>query len=152
MTRSASKLEQQSEATAVRGGASEPVEIGTEVFSRREVMVRTGRNRVLEFLRATGGQIVEDFVPLTFPFCWLSLPEVRSVVEALICRERALPVHEAQSFSYQQRLEIETDYVLDIEFSRTAKPPRLTLSATIATRQGTLCGRLETVLRIVPIA
>jgi hypothetical protein len=114
------------------------------------IRVRTDRSEVAGFLREIGGT-TGGFVPLTFPVSWLALPAVRGLILQLIGGQGFLPVHEGQSFAYEQELRIETDYVLAIEARRTAKPPRLTLKMTIATEQGEICGRSETVLRILPL-
>lgn len=115
------------------------------------IRVRTDRSEVAGFLRETGGARTGGFVPLTFPVRWLALPAVRGLILQLIGGQGFLPVHEGQSFAYEQELRIETDYVLAIEARRTAKPPRLTLKMAIATGQGEICGRSETVLRILPL-
>lgn len=115
------------------------------------IRVRTDKGEVTEFSHATGGARTGGFVPLTFPVRWLALPSVRGMILQLIGGQGFLPVHEGQSFEYEHELRLETDYILAIEARRTAKPPRLILKMAIATRQGEICGRSETLLRIVPI-
>jgi hypothetical protein len=63
-----------------------------------------------------------------------------------------LPVHEAQSFAYERRLEIDSDYVIAVELRRAADPPRLFVHVAISTPLDVLFGRLDAVLRLVPIA
>ncbi len=116
------------------------------------IRVRTGAGEVAEFLRETGGARTGGFVPLTFPFRWLALPAIRGLILQSIGGDGFLPVHEAQSFSYERELQIETDYVLAVEARRTVKPPRLTLKMAVSTGQGEICARVETVLRIAPLS
>ncbi|PZR90012.1 MAG: hypothetical protein DLM68_05220 [Hyphomicrobiales bacterium] len=115
------------------------------------IRVRTGAGEVAGFLRETGGARTGGFVPLTFPVRWLALPAVRGLILQLIGGQGFLPVQEGQSFAYEHELRIETDYVLDIEARRAAKPPRLILRMAVSTGQGEICAHLETVLRIVPL-
>jgi hypothetical protein len=128
------------------GFAPEPSE--DALICLPSIQVRTERDEVEGFLRETGGA-TGGFVPLTFPIRWLALPAVRGLISQLIGGQGFLPVHEAQSFSYEHELRIETDYVLAIEARRTPRPPRLTLKMAITTGQGKICARSETVLRIV---
>lgn len=113
--------------------------------------VRTDRGEVAEFLHATGDARTGGIVPLTFPVRWLTLPSVRGLILQLIGGQGFLPVHESQSFAYEHELRIDTDYVLAIEARRTVMPPRLILNMAIVTGQGAICGRSETLLRIVPV-
>ncbi|MGH6847238.1 MAG: hypothetical protein ACREC0_07320 [Methylocella sp.] len=115
------------------------------------IQVRTERGDVAGFLRETGVAPTGDFVPLIFPVRWLALPAVRGLILQLIGGQGFLPIHEAQSFAYERELRIESEYVLAIEARRTAKPPRLILRMAVSTRQGQVCARSETVLRIVPL-
>lgn len=115
------------------------------------VAVRTESAAVAAFARETGAAPIEGFVPLTYPFCWVTLPAIRPII-AQMTGENFLPIHEAQSFEYECSLEPDADYVLAVELHREAEPPRLILRATISTPQGRRCGRFETVLRIVPLA
>jgi hypothetical protein len=104
---------------------------------------------VAAFCRATGGHRLPVEVPLTFPARWLALPPARDLIVQSL-GGGFIPVHEAQNFAYQHALQIETDYVLSIEAHRTPSPPRLTLRMAIASLEGEVCTRLETILRIVP--
>jgi hypothetical protein len=113
------------------------------------VRVRTGAGEVAAFLRETGGIGTGDFVPLTFPFRWLTLPAIRGSILRLSGGEGFLPVHEAQSFAYERSLRADADYVLDVEIQSAEKPPRLILKMTVSTVQDEICARLETILRIV---
>lgn len=66
--------------------------------------------------------------------------------------EGFLPVHEAQSFVYENCLRPGAEYILSVEVQSTEKPPRLVVTMLVSTGQGEMCARLETVLRIVPLA
>ena len=138
--------EQESRAAAL---APEPSE--DALIRLPPIRVRTEANEVAGFLRETGDCPTAGFVPLTFPARWLALPAVRGAILQSIGGSGFLPVHEAQSFSYEQDLRIETDYVLAVEACRTATPPRVTLKMAVSTGEGAICARVETVLRIVPL-
>jgi hypothetical protein len=112
--------------------------------------VRTATQEVAAFACATAGAPKLGRVPLTFPACWLALPSVRALITHSI-GGGFLPIHEAQNFSYERELEVDREYILGVEACRTQAPPRLTLRMTIASPEGEICARLETVLRIVPI-
>ena len=113
------------------------------------IRVRTEPDEVAAFLRETGGIGTGDFVPLTFPFRWLTLPAIRGLILQLSGGEGFLPVHEAQSFAYERSLRADDDYILDVAFQTAEKPPRLILKMAVSTVQGEICAHLETVLRIV---
>lgn len=113
--------------------------------------VRTESSVVAAFSRETGGQETGDFVPLTFPFCWLTLPKVRAEILDMIGGDSFVPVHESQSFAYERELHVDTDYLLAFELSQVAKPPRVIVRLTILTLADEVCARLETVLRIVAL-
>ncbi len=115
------------------------------------VRVRTTTREVAGFLRETGGNHVGGSVPVTFPARWLALPVIRGLILQMTGGQGFLPVHEAQSFAYDQELQLESDYILAVEARRTAKPPRLTLKIAVSAGQGELCARIETVLRIAPL-
>ncbi|MCI0737060.1 MAG: hypothetical protein L0Y50_12455 [Beijerinckiaceae bacterium] len=116
------------------------------------ICVRTGADEVAGFLRETGGVGTGDFVPLTFPFRWLALPTIRGKILQMSGGENFLPVHEAQSFAYQQSLRTGADYVLCVEIKPVEKPPRLIVKMTVTAGQGELCAELEAILRIVRLA
>jgi hypothetical protein len=134
--------------TQVAATASEPTK-GTAAPVTRQIRVRVERDAVLDFQRATQVPADETQVPLTFSLCFLALPEIRSLIETMIGGKGFVPVHEGQSFNVMQSLKIAADYDLSVSFSRSEKPPRLTLRALIATPQGAPCVEIETILRIV---
>jgi hypothetical protein len=113
--------------------------------------VRVEPHEAAEFSRAAGYEPAGGFVPLTFPIRWLALPAVRALI-LQATGEGFLPVHEAQDFTYLRPLQAGADYSLSVEACRSAKPPRLTVRTAVSTQQDEICVRLETVLRIVPLA
>ncbi|VTZ26067.1 conserved hypothetical protein [Methylocella tundrae] len=125
----------------------------------RGVGVRTDAEKIAAFRRESGdavGQTAgENFdpnaVPLTYPFCWLTMPEIRPTLEGRI-GAGFLPVHEAQSFDYDRPLAVGRDYLLDFTFTRTSDPERLTVKVAISTPDAGTWATFETVLRIVPLA
>jgi hypothetical protein len=112
--------------------------------------VRTKAADVAQFAEATGTAPFAGFVPLTYPFCWLALPEARRLIMDLVGSD-ALPVHESQSFTYLRALQPDCDYSLSIEAFRGANSDRVTLQAAVSTLDGKECLNFETVLRIVPL-
>lgn len=144
--------------TAREAGADAPVQLP-------EILVRTDAERVAAFKRAAGNSawhgaadelasrvLGEPAVPLTYPFCWLTMQEVRLTLERMIGRPAYLPVHEAQSFDYECPLALDADYRLAFSFRRANEPLRLIVNAEISTPQGQSCAQFETILRLVPTA
>lgn len=123
-------------------GAAAPVRLPA-------IRVRTKLTEVAAFSRETFGTGTGNFVPLTFPFRWFTLPPIRALILQLSGGDGFLPVHEAQSFVYERSLRTGADYVLDIAIETSETPPRLTLKMTVTTLQGEICAQLETILRIV---
>ncbi|HET6377960.1 MAG TPA: hypothetical protein VFG05_06585 [Methylocella sp.] len=114
------------------------------------IEVRTAAEDVACFLAATPAPCgAGDFVPLTFPFRWMTLPEVRSFICEVI-GPGFLPLHESQSFLYERPLRVDSAYVLAIEACRSANPPRLTVCMAVSSPEGEGCAKLEAVLRIIP--
>ena len=85
------------------------------------IRVRTEPTEVAAFSRETFAAGTGDFVPLTFPFRWLTLPAIRALIVQLSGGEEFLPVHEAQSFVYERSLRTGADYVLDIAIETSSK-------------------------------
>jgi hypothetical protein len=117
-----------------------------------EIWVRTDAAHVAAFQRETGGEPVLGLVPLTYPFCWLTLPAVRPTLARMIGGDSFIPIHEAQSFDYEQPLRTDADYRIVFKVRRKAEPAQLIVNATISTSQREICARFETVLRIVSVA
>jgi hypothetical protein len=140
-------------------GAAEPAQIApagqmpecTENVPVRlpPIEVRIEPRDVGAFCRATGSPRLHPEVPLTFPARWLALPAVRDLIVRSI-GSGFIPIHEAQTFAYERVLQIDAAYIFTVEARRAPAPPRLNLRMSIATPQGEICTRLETVLRIVP--
>jgi hypothetical protein len=116
-----------------------------------EIAVRTDARRIAAFAAAIGalepGALA---VPLTYPFCWMTSPEVRPTLQRMIGDPTLLPIHEAQSFDYARALALDADYRVVLTFARTSGPERLTVAAAISTPRGVPCASFETVLRLVP--
>ncbi len=135
----------------VQDGAAGLVPEPGEAVRLPAIRVRIDPDEAARFLRETGGAGTGDFVPLTFPFRWLALPEIRGLILQLI-GEGFLPVHEAQSFVYEKSLRIGAEYVLSVEIFRKENPSRLTLKMTVSTGEGEICAHLETTLRLVRLS
>lgn len=114
------------------------------------ILVRTESAAIAAF-RAEACVKPGQGVPLTFPFCWLALPLVRSAIVEMV-GAGFLPLHESQNFQYGRALEIDSDYQLVVDLNRTESPPRLKVRAEVSTLAGEPCVRFETVLRIADIA
>jgi hypothetical protein len=123
-----------------------------------EIAVRTDPERVAAFQAATAGPAGEGLglapdepaVPLTYPFCWMTLPEVRPMLERMIGGAGLLPIHEAQTFEYHRSLMIDAEYRVAFSFERKAGPARLIVNAAVSIPGGETCATFETVLRLVP--
>lgn len=131
-----------------RAGAAAAPQNGAIRF--QPLHVRTDGAAVSAFQAATS-QPIEDFVPLTFPFCWLTLPAVRADIMHMIGAADAALVHEAQSFEYEHRLARDADYVLALEATPSTEPARVTFRGVVTSPEGAVFVRLETVLRIVSL-
>ncbi|PNG25913.1 hypothetical protein [Methylocella silvestris] len=134
-------------------------EAGEEALARLpDLRVRTDAESVAAFRRAAfleeeaGAGAPGSEIPVTYPFCWLTLPEVRPTLRRMIGPGGVLPVHEAQSFSYQRPLALDAEYRLDLQFKRSSAPERLTVSGAVTTLAHEPCAAFETVLRLVATA
>ena len=116
--------------------------------------VTTEAEAVTAFRSVTGWSAAQDDsrVPVTFAFCWLTLPAIRPALEALVPEPGWIPVHESQSFSYARPLAINETYLMSLEARREPKPDRLIVTAKITDRADAPCGEFETILRIIHIA
>ncbi|HTV34188.1 MAG TPA: hypothetical protein VME69_14015 [Methylocella sp.] len=112
------------------------------------IRVRTDRAEAAAFALETGSLGGQDFMPLTYPIRWLTLPDVRRAVSQAL-GAGFLPVHEGQRFAQVKNLEIDHDYELAFELELSEKPSRLTVRLRVSDSEGLSCA-LETVLRIVP--
>ena len=90
-------------------------------------------------------------LPLTFPMRWLAAPEVRAATTGMVSDDVAL-VHEAQTFEYDAPLLTGEPYALTLVAHRESDPDRLVLTGSVAAVDGTRMARLETVLRLFPMA
>lgn len=100
------------------------------------------------FCRATG--VAQGAtLPITFPMRWLTSPEVRAALLALVESDGFVLVHEGQSFTYTQALRADEPYSLTLTARRQTAPDRLVIDGTIADEAGLERTRLETILRLI---
>jgi hypothetical protein len=116
--------------------------------------VETRPEAVAAFRRETGwpedAGSANTHVPVTFAFCWLTLPEIRpALLQAMMPGEDWIPVHEGQTFDYARMLETGQTYSMVVDIHREAKPARLVMRASITSLADEPCAVLETVLRLV---
>ena len=111
--------------------------------------VRAEAEAVAAFRRATG--CGGATVPATFPMRWLTRPDVRGAIMALLPEADLVPVHESQNFDYAGRLEPEVPYRLVLSAARSREPDRLTVHGVVVDGAGEELARLETVLRLVAV-
>ncbi len=146
--------------TAESPAAAAVPEGGGALAASLEVDVRTDPARVAAFRAVASGcagagqdpAAGGPAVPLTYPFCWITLPEVRPVLERMIGSGGVVPVHEAQSFDYAAPLALDAAYRVAFAFERRSGPDRLIVKAAVSTPGGAVCARFETVLRLVVLA
>ena len=110
--------------------------------------VRASVAEVEAFRRETSGGPAARELPFTYPVRWFTHPDIRAAGAGLVGPEPWVPIHESQTFEYERRLEVDTDYQMVVELSRESEPPRLVLRAEIG--DAAPCLRSEMVLRIVP--
>lgn len=85
-----------------------------------EVDLATAPDRVAAFAAAVGGTGLEtgDQVPATFSFTVLSRPEILGALECVAADRRAVLVHQAQQFSYERDLEVDSSYQVAVDWRR----------------------------------
>lgn len=128
-----------------------PVETSLEApIALGPFRLRVDPARAAAYAREIGAD--EANVPLAYPAVWLAEPELFAVVREICARLDVVPVHESQSFAYEAPLVAGENYDLSVTLIREEKPPRLTLAASIAAPSGAHCGKVETMLRLVPRA
>ena len=103
---------------------------------------------VAAFRAATGLVDAGDRLPLTFPMRWMASPDVRAALRSLLSEGDLVPVHEGQGFDYAMPLFVGTAYTLRLEARRETAPDRLIVGGTIATEDGLIHAKLETILRL----
>ena len=112
--------------------------------------VRVDAERAAEFARETNNVGNSNVAPMAYPAVWLSAPQVHAAIAGACARAASFPLHESQSFAYDQSVRFDADYVLDISISREESPPRLRIEASLTTVDGAPVGRFESLLRLVP--
>ncbi|MCW2315031.1 hypothetical protein M2322_000551 [Rhodoblastus acidophilus] len=110
--------------------------------------VTTASEAVRTFRLETGWPGAEGVVPLSFPVVWMKSPEIAEPIRAA-AEEVGLPLHEAQSFDYIERLELDRSYDLMLEMRRETDPPRLVAKADIHATDGSLVGHVVSTLRLI---
>ena len=86
--------------------------------------------------------------PASFPVVWMRLPEIGEPIRAA-AEEIGLPVHEAQTFSYERPLVSGRDYDLMLELRREAAPARLIATAEVFDLAGAFVARIVSTLRLI---
>jgi hypothetical protein len=112
--------------------------------------LRVDPARAAAYARETGGN--ESRAPLCYPALWLTEPALFAPVRDLCEALDVVPVHEAQSFSYETPLVVGASYDVRAALRREETPPRLVIDATITTPEGRAVATSETMLRLVPRA
>ena len=106
--------------------------------------------RAKAYARETGGD--GQTVPLAYPAVWLTDPTLATLLNDLCSAQDAIPVHESQSFHYDQPLHLGEDYDIHIEIRREETPPRLIIEATVLNMHKTQVAKIDAMLRLVPRA
>ncbi len=120
--------------------------------------VSTARAEIEAFRRETGwpetgasacGMTQALQVPHTFPMRWLGLPELRSFLEAELQKAGGVPFHESQSFTYENPLDADQDYLITADVYHQKNPERLVVRASVVTLRNEPHLQMETILRII---
>jgi len=106
--------------------------------------------RAKAYARETGGD--GQTVPLAYPAVWLTDPTLATLLNDLCAAQDAIPVHESQSFHYDQPLHHGENYDIHIEIRRDETPPRLIIEATVLNMHKTQVAKIDAMLRLVPRA
>ena len=101
------------------------------------------------FRTATGLPSGGATLPLTFPMRWLAARDIRVALTALVGHGEVVLVHESQSFSYVEPLQVDRAYDLRLTVRREHAPDRLVLEGAITEAEGRACADVETILRLV---
>jgi hypothetical protein len=88
-------------------------------------------------------------VPHTFPMRWLASPGFRNVLETKLKSLGGIAFHESQSFTYENPLDPDRDYLMTADLDHQMNPERLIVRAYIVTPRDEPCLQMETILRIV---
>jgi hypothetical protein len=96
------------------------------------------------------GETAQSSVPQTFPMLWLSAPAIKSLLQVKLEAAGAVAIHESQAFAYEHPLQIDHDYLMNLELDDQPSPARLILRARVVTASGVLALTMETILRLIP--
>ena len=106
--------------------------------------------RAADFARETGlSPRSADSVPFCYPVVWMAAPDIHAAITRECERDSSVPFHESQNFTYMTPLTLAESYELFVTMRREATPARLVVDATLKTMDGALCGRIETIMRLV---
>lgn len=111
--------------------------------------VEASPDEIAAFRAATGLPAQGETLPLTFPIRWMASPAVRDAVATLAPESDLILVHESQTFDYATALRVGEPYTLTLTGRRVTTPDRLIVDGTVAAADGSICARLETILRLV---
>ncbi len=119
--------------------------------------VSTARAEIEAFQRETGwpeinGAAQPVQVPHTFPMRWLTLPDLRTFFETELKKAGGVAFHESQSFTYENPLDMDQDYLMTTDVARQKNPERLVVRAFIVTQRDEPCLQMETILRVITAA
>jgi hypothetical protein len=103
------------------------------------------------FRQATGSTTTGAALPLTFPMCWMTGPEVRAAVFAFLNDDRVVLIHESQSFDYATPLRVGEPYRLILQARREQGPDRLLIFGDVLTAAGDVAAKVETILRLISV-
>lgn len=126
----------------------------TVEFVRRAgpLRVSAAPEAIAAFRRETAWSDAEEIErlppPASFPVVWMRLPEIGEPIRAAAA-EIGLPVHEAQTFTYERPLQSGRDYDLMLELRREAAPARLIATAEVFDLDGAFIARIVSTLRLI---
>lgn len=112
------------------------------------VRVTTNREAVRAFRRETGWRAEDGAPPLSFPVVWMKSPELGNLIRDA-AQGVGAPVHEAQEFHYDERLQIDEVYDLMLELRRETHPRRLIAIAEIYAVDGRRVGAVVSTIRLI---
>jgi hypothetical protein len=105
--------------------------------------------RAADFARETGLVLRSGDVPFCYPVVWMAEPSIHAAILQECKHDNSVPFHESQNFAYVTPLSLAESYELFVTMRREAAPARLIVDATLKALDGALCGRIETMMRLV---
>jgi hypothetical protein len=112
--------------------------------------VTMGQSEVEEFSAALGFARCETEVPMVFPICLLTRPEIAAAI-AVFVPKGAVLVHHGQSFTSHSTLHVNEAYrlVLAIDLVEEGRHPRLVISGRITGKDRRLLQEFTTTLVVL---